>query len=99
MWHGDPRSGRRHVVWARLRAEMDRFVDEQRARQANDNEADACAARFTESLEESVLDLETAEHGFERASRKAEHVEELRRVLGILLDVLADWEMAAGRTG
>jgi hypothetical protein len=78
---------------------MDRFVDEQRARQANDNEADACAARFTESLEESVLDLRTAEYGFERAGRKAEHVEELRRVLGILLDVLADWELAAGPSG
>lgn len=99
MWHGDPRPGRRQVTWALLRAEMDRFVDEQRARQANDNEADTCAARFTESLEESILDLETAEYGFERASRRSEHVEELRRVLGILLDILADWEMAAARTG
>jgi hypothetical protein len=99
MWHGDPRFGRRHVDWARLRAEMDRFVDEQRARQANNNDADACARRFTESLEEAVLDLETGEYGFEHASRKAEHVQELRRVLGILLDVLADWEMLAGRTG
>jgi hypothetical protein len=99
MWHGDPGSGRRHVNWARLRAAMDRFVYEQRARQANDNEADACAIRFTERLEEAVLDLETAENGFERAGRKADHVEELRRVLGILLDVLADWEMVAERAG
>ncbi|GAB3986924.1 hypothetical protein GCM10029978_103640 [Actinoallomurus acanthiterrae] len=35
--------------------------------------------------------------GFEDAVRKADHVEELRRILGILLDVLADWEMLADR--
>jgi hypothetical protein len=99
MWHGEPGSGRRHVNWARLRAAMDRFVDEQRARQANDNEADACAIRFTESLEQAVLDLDTTETGFERAGRKADHIDELRRVLGILLDILADWEMLAQRTG
>lgn len=99
MWHGDPRPRRRHVDWARLRAEMDRFVDEQRARQANDNGADVCARRFAESLEEAVLELESGPYGFEHAGHKAEHVEELRRVLGILLDVLADWEMLAERTG
>jgi hypothetical protein len=99
MWHGDPGSGRRHVDWTRLRAEMDRFVDEQRARQAHDTEADACAMRFSESLEDAVLALDVSENAFERASRKADHVEELRRVLGILLDILADWELLAERAG
>lgn len=76
---------------------MDRFVDEQRAREAHDNKADACAMRFAESLEEAVLALEVEEHRFALATRKADHVEELRRVLGILLDILADWEMVAER--
>lgn len=97
MWHGGPGSGRRQVNWARLRAEMDRFVDAQRAREAHDNEADAFAMKFAESLEEAVLALEIEEHRFPLATRKADHVEELRRVLGILLDILADWEMAAER--
>jgi tRNA nucleotidyltransferase/poly(A) polymerase len=99
MWHGDPGPGRRHVSWARLRAEMDRVIDEQRTRQAHDTAADAHAMRFTERLEEAISGLDTGEHGFERASRKADHVEELRRLLAILLDVLADWEMIAGRSG
>jgi hypothetical protein len=98
MWHGGgPGAGRRQVDWARVRAEMDRFVDEQRARQANDTEADARAMSFTESLEEAVLALELGEHRFAQAVRKADHVEELRRVLAILLDILADWEMIAER--
>jgi hypothetical protein len=100
MWHslGDPKAARRqHVNWARLRAEMERFVEEQRARQANDNEADACAMRFAECLEEALLDLDSGEGCFDRATRKADHVEELRRVLGLLLDVLADWEMTLER--
>jgi hypothetical protein len=97
MSHGDSRHhGRDHVGWVRLRAAMDRFVDEQRTRQADDNPADRGAARFTESIEEAVLQLENGEHGFDRADRKAGHVEELRRVLGLLLDILADWELAAG---
>lgn len=96
MGHGGgPESGRRQVDWSRLHAKMDRFVDEQRVREAHDNAADACAMRFTESLEEAVLALEVQEHRFALATRKADHVEELRRVLGILLDILADWEMAA----
>lgn len=98
MSHSDPRHhGRNPVGWTRLRAEMDRFVDEQRTRQTDDNPADRGAARFTESLEEAVLQLEGGEHPFANADRKPIHVEELRRVLGLLLDILADWELAAGR--
>ncbi|MEV5747790.1 hypothetical protein AB0L00_08220 [Actinoallomurus sp. NPDC052308] len=58
---------------------------------------DACATRLTESLEDAVLALDAQPAGFEDAVRKTEHVEELRRILGILLDVLADWEMLADR--
>lgn len=98
MSHGYSRRHRRdHVGWAGLRAEMDRFIDEQRTRQAGGNPADRDARRFTESLEEAVLQLEGEEHGFDPADRKADHVEELRRVLSLLLDVLADWELTAGR--
>ena len=97
MWHGGPGSGRREVDWARLRATMDRFVDEQRAREAHDNAADTGAMRLTESLEEAVLALEVEEHRFTLATRKADHVEELRRVLAILLDLLADWETVLER--
>lgn len=99
MWHGDPGPGRRLAGWAALRAEMDRFVDTQRARQARDNAADSHARRFIESIEDAVLDLDADDNAFERAGRKADHVEELRRVLGLLLDVLADWELLATRTG
>lgn len=83
--------------WDKLRAEIERFVGEQRARRAADTEADACAVRLTHDLEDAILALETDPSGFEHATRKADHVEELRRLLGILLDVLADWEMLADR--
>jgi hypothetical protein len=101
MWHplGDSASGRRHLNWARFRAEIEHYVEEQRALRAHDTAADARAMRFAERLEEAALDLDTGEDGFERAVRKTDHVEELRRVLGILLDVLADWEMIAERSG
>jgi hypothetical protein len=97
MWHGDPGHGRRHVGRAALRTEMDRFVDAQRVRQARDNAADSRAERFIEGLEDAALGPDGA--AFERARRKSDHVEELRRVLGLLLDVLADWEMLAARAG
>jgi hypothetical protein len=97
MWHplGDSASGRRHVNWARFRAE----IEEQRALRAHDNAADARAMRFAERLEEAALALDAEKGAFERAVRKTDHVTELRRVLGILLDVLADWEMIAERSG
>lgn len=99
MWHGGFRPGRWHADQASRRAEMDHLVDEQRARQAHDNEADIQATRLAASLEDAVLAFQTGAHRFETASRKADHVEELRRVLGICCDVLADWEMLAERVG
>ncbi|MEV0399704.1 hypothetical protein [Actinoallomurus sp. NPDC050550] len=68
-----------------------------RARGVADAQGDICAMRLTEGLEDAVLALDTQPAGFEDAVRKADHVEELRRILGILLDVLADWEMLADR--
>jgi hypothetical protein len=53
--------------------------------------------RLTASLDTAIAALDAHPAGFEEAVRKADHVEELRRVLGILLDVLADWEMLAER--
>jgi hypothetical protein len=94
MWHGDPGSRRQRINWARLRAEIDRFVQEHRTRRTPDNDA----ARFTENLEQAVVDLQ-AGADFAHATRKNDHVEELRQVLGILLDILADWETLARPQG
>ncbi|GLY73441.1 hypothetical protein [Actinoallomurus iriomotensis] len=93
MWHGDPGFGRRRAG----RTETDRSVDARRARRAHDNTADSRARRFTEGLEDALSGLGGG--CFEHAGHKADHVEELRRVLGLLLDVLADWEMLAARPG
>jgi hypothetical protein len=92
-------AGRAFHGWERLRTEIERFVGEQRARRAADTAADACAIRLTHDLEDAILALETDPSGFEQATHKTDHVEELRRLLGILLDVLADWEMLADRDG
>jgi hypothetical protein len=64
---------------------------------AYDTPGDACATRLTESLEDAVLTFDARPAGFEDAVRKTEHVEELRRILGVLLDMLADWELLADR--
>lgn len=68
-------------------------------RQRKEIEADARAIKFTKSLEDAVLAFETHAPGFEQATRKSDHVEHLRRVLGVLLDILADWEVVAEREG
>lgn len=96
---GDPHHGRRHIDWTSLRAVLERFVAEQRPRGTGGNEADARAMSLTRRLEDAILDFETREDGFERAVRKSDHVEDLRRALGRLLDILADWEMLADRMG
>lgn len=88
---------RRHAGGPRPGAEAERVVAGRRTRQSADTDGDMGAMRLIWSLEDAVLTLDTQPAGFEEASRKAEHVEELRRVLGILLDVLADWEMLADR--
>jgi hypothetical protein len=85
MWHGEPGSGRRHVRIGRFGGRRVR--------------SDTDAVRFIERLEAAVRRLEPGGGDFARAARKADHVEELRRVLGLLLDVLAEWEMIAAHSG
>jgi hypothetical protein len=99
MWHGDPGSRRRHTRWARLRTALGRVAGRRRARPVRGNAADRGAAMFTASLVDAVLRLETGAGDFTHATRKADHIDELRRALGLLLDVLADWELIADRTG
>lgn len=91
---GEARPSRRR---ARFWARATRFAAERAAPRPDDTEADRCAMLLTAGLGDAVLALDTHPAGFEDAVRKADHVEELRRVLGILLDVLADWEMLAER--
>ena len=64
-----------------------------------DSVADGEAMRFTERLEAAILGLDVPRCAFDQAIRKSDHVDELRRVLGVLLDVLADWEQIAERSG
>jgi hypothetical protein len=96
---GDPPSERRHIDWTRPRTALERLVADQRSRRAGGSEADAHAMSLTRRLEDAIVDFETRGPGFDRAIRKSDHVEELRRALGRLLDILADWEMLADRAG
>jgi hypothetical protein len=76
---------------------VERLVAREWARRRDDSDADVCATRFVDRLEDALSAYEATDPGFERATRKADHIDELRRVLGVLLDVLADWEALAGR--
>lgn len=63
-------------------------------------DADAQSRRFIRRLEDAILELETrGPRLFEHVTRRTDHVEDLRRVLGTLLDILADWETATGPAG
>jgi hypothetical protein len=92
---GDPDQGR--VDRRAPGGQAERATAPRAVRRMADTQGDAAAMRLTESLQDAVLALDTQPAGFEDAVRKADHVEELRRILGILLDVLADWEMLADR--
>lgn len=83
----------------RLRGDLEHVMAQQRTHQAGDTEADNGATEFLESLQEALLTLETRAPAacFEHATRKADHLEALRRTLGLLLDLLADWEMVTER--
>jgi hypothetical protein len=86
MWHGD------------ARPPLDRTPRMEgllAARRDAAHPADARARAFTASLEEALLDFETGDAPFARARGKTGHIADLRRVLGLLLDVLADWELLA----
>jgi hypothetical protein len=90
MWHVH-HVRRAALRW--LRAALGRIAVTSRA------DADARASGFIRGLEDTLLELEARGHRFEQARHKSDHVEELRRVLGALLDVLADWEAATGPAG
>lgn len=96
---GDSGHGRRHADRWRITSRVERLVAREWARRRDDNDADVCASTFVERLEDALLAHEAADPGFDRATRKADHADELRRVLGVLLDVLADWEMLLDRQG
>lgn len=91
----------RHLDWSEIKAELDRFAAEVTRQRAHDNAADACAMTFVRDLEQAFLTLEARvgdeAAAFEQAARVPDHLDDLRRVLGLLLDVLADWELVAGR--
>ena len=57
---------------------------------------DATIQRFTTSLASCLFQYEdeTPDDAFALAECKSEHLTELRRTLGCLLDILADWETA-----
>jgi hypothetical protein len=76
-----------------------RFIEEQQARTAHDTVADDCAEGFLGELEEVLWLLQeiqqAEENAFEHAVRKADHIEDLRRLLYRLHLVLTAWEEVA----
>src|SRR5262245_56682366 len=94
MWHCDPDCGRGHVNWPRLRAEQDRVVAPRQSRAGADT-ADGRARRFTEHLDAAITATRPGENALQGATHAQAHVAELRRLIGILLDTLADWELTA----
>jgi hypothetical protein len=79
--------------------EVGRFFEERQARTAHDTVADDCAEGFLGELDEILWLLQeiqqAEENAFEHATRKADHIEDLRRLLYRLHVVLTAWEVAA----
>jgi hypothetical protein len=77
-------------------AEIERFTAEMAARELHDTVADDAAEGFLSELDEALWIFaqvqEAEEHSFSHAARKADHIEDLRRLLYRLHLVLADWE-------
>jgi hypothetical protein len=83
-------------------AEIERFTAEMGARELHDTIADDAVEGFLGELDEALWIFaevqEAEEHSFAHAARKADHIEDLRRLLYRLHLVLVDWEeVAAGR--
>jgi hypothetical protein len=72
------------------------FLEEMRARTADDTVADDTVEGFLDALDEAMWILDRAgeveETAFAHARRQADHVGELRRILYRLHLVLADWQ-------
>ena len=83
------------IDWKKIKAGIERMVSDHNGR-PGDALADVFATRFVTHLDEVLVAYERRRiegHDFTRAVRKGDHVEDLRNVLGRLLDLLADWEM------
>lgn len=82
-------------------AEIERFTAEMGARELHDTVADDSAEGFLGELDEALWVFtevqETEETSFAHAARKADHIEDLRRLLYRLHLVLVDWEETATR--
>src|SRR5689334_2924234 len=92
MWHCDLDCGPGHVSWPRLRAEMDRFVATQQHHERTDTD-DGRARRFTEHLDVAITTTRPEPNALRGAIQARARVTELRRLIGILLDTLADGEL------
>lgn len=75
------------------------LMAERQARIADDTVADDCAEGFLAELDEALWMLDevhqTEELAFIHATRKADHIEDFRRILYRLHLVLSDWEETA----
>jgi hypothetical protein len=75
------------------------MIARREARTARDTLADDCADGFLGELDEMLWvlqDLQQAEENhFRHATRKADHIEDLRRLLYRLHTVLTGWEESA----
>jgi hypothetical protein len=83
-------------------AEIERFTAEMTTRTLDDTVADDAAEGFLGELDEALWIFEEVqvaeENAFAHANRKADHIEDFRRLLYRLHLVLVDWEeTAAGR--
>ena len=83
-------------------AEIERFTAEMASRALADTVADDAAEGFLSELDEALWIFEEVqaaeENCFVHATRKADHIEDFRRLLYRLHLVLVDWEeVAAGR--
>jgi hypothetical protein len=91
----------RQIDWNTIDAEMARITTGIPVPQPNGNPADRSATAFITGLEDVFSDFTGRPRvlRFERTTRTAQHIAELRRVLGPLTDLLAEWESIAGTQG
>jgi hypothetical protein len=82
-------------------AEIERFIAEMGGRELHDTVADDAAEGFLSEVDEALWIFtevqEAEENSFPHAARKADHIEDLRRLLYRLHLVLVEWEEAATR--
>jgi hypothetical protein len=87
------------IDWDKIKAGIERLVSDLNGR-PGDMLADVFATELVTHLDDALVAYERRQiegHDFAHAVRKGDHVEDLRGVLGQLLDLLADWVMYADR--